>query len=115
VLAYFLIAHPEFRRYIFAMALIVALLLEFKVRAEKSVDIQTKYLTSALLTMLLSFVVWILDTYKLLCYPESVFQGHAIWHLGGAAAAWLLYLYYRSENACEGNGTPFSFKPRETG
>ncbi len=49
----------------------------------------------ALLTI--SFVFWILDRQNILCAPESIFQGHALWHLLNAASILLLYFCYRTE------------------
>ena len=94
IFAYFLIIHPELRRYIFGIALIVALFLEFKLRRKKNIVIDNKYVFIAFFVMLVSFILWLLDTFKVICYPSSVFQLHSIWHLGGAVAAGLLYLYF---------------------
>jgi hypothetical protein len=44
------------------------------------------------------FILWVLDITKLLCRPEGLLQGHAAWHLLGAASAACIYLYYRSES-----------------
>ena len=99
LLAYFLINYPELRRYLFGVLLIFALLLELKYRNKKNIDIETKYIVWAVSIMVLSFIIWLLDAFKILCNPESIFQAHAIWHLGGSVAAWLLYLYNRSENS----------------
>ena len=32
-----------------------------------------------------------------LCDPDSLVQGHAIWHLLGAVAMWCFYKYFRTE------------------
>ncbi|MCS6934500.1 MAG: ceramidase [Chitinophagales bacterium] len=56
----------------------------------------TNYLWAAFATLLLGAVIWILDRTKTVCSPESIFQGHALWHLFTAASALLIYLYYRS-------------------
>lgn len=98
VFAYFLVICLEFRRHIFIVALISALLLEIKLRRKKNTVIHSKYIIYAFVMMLISFIIWLLDTFKIICYPESLFQLHAIWHLSGTFAAGLLYLYFRSEN-----------------
>jgi len=98
VLSCVLIFFPVARRYIFAFFSIAALLLELRFRREKRRNIKSKYLLFAFLIMLFSFCIWILDALKILCSPESLFQGHGIWHAGGAVSVWFLYLYYRSES-----------------
>ena len=32
------------------------------------------------------------------CDPDSLIQGHAIWHLLGAVAMWCFYKYFRTES-----------------
>ena len=34
-----------------------------------------------------------------LCYPDTLLQGHALWHLLGAVAMWSFYKYFRTEVA----------------
>ncbi len=42
----------------------------------------------------LSFLVWTLDISQTLCWRNSVFQGHAIWHVGCAISVIYAYLYF---------------------
>ena len=44
--------------------------------------------------MAVAFVIWILDFTRTVCAPASWLQGHAVWHILGAAAAWYLFRYY---------------------
>lgn len=44
-----------------------------------------------------AFLSWWLDQSLLLCWPTWPLQGHAIWHLLGAAASGLLIVYYARE------------------
>jgi hypothetical protein len=44
--------------------------------------------------MVLAFVIWILDRERVLCAPESLLQGHAVWHILGAIAAVCLFRSY---------------------
>ena len=98
VLSYVLIFFPAARRYVFASFLILSLLLELRFRRKKRFYIESKYLICSFFIMLFSFCIWILDASKILCSPESLIQGHGVWHVGGAVSVWFLYLYYRSEN-----------------
>jgi hypothetical protein len=40
---------------------------------------------------------WVLDKELKLCVPQSLWQGHAAWHLLSATATLFVYLYFRSE------------------
>ncbi|MCP4122453.1 MAG: ceramidase [Bacteroidetes bacterium] len=56
-----------------------------------------KYLFSSLATMFVGITIWILDRSNVMCMPESIFQGHALWHLLTATSVLFIYFYYRSE------------------
>jgi hypothetical protein len=99
VLAYVLLEFPALRRYIFGAIVIAALLPEYRVRKQKKPQINGFFLQAAWWILIVAFTIWTLDITKVLCNPNSWLQGHALWHLLGALAAGLLYLYYRSENA----------------
>ena len=48
---------------------------------------------------LIALLIWQLShTEGLLCFPESVFQGHAVWHLLCAVSTAAIYVYYQSEH-----------------
>ena len=32
-----------------------------------------------------------------LCHPDTLFEGHALWHILGAVAMWCFYKYFRTE------------------
>ncbi|MGH7598483.1 MAG: ceramidase domain-containing protein [bacterium] len=98
-LTYVLLEFPALRRYIFAAIVIAALLPEYGVRRQKKPQINGFFLQAAWWALIIAFVIWTLDITKVLCNPNSWLQGHALWHILGALAAGLLYLYYRSENA----------------
>lgn len=55
------------------------------------------YLT--IFTFFVAFAIWILSRTQdsLFCDPNSLIQGHAIWHLLNAVAAYFLFLFYTSE------------------
>jgi len=88
---------PYAGRYVFAALILAGLLVERRARRAGRLRADSRYLRLALLSFGVAFVIWTLDTTRVLCAPGSWLQGHALWHLLGAAAAWLLYLYYRSE------------------
>ncbi|HZU96880.1 MAG TPA: ceramidase domain-containing protein [Planctomycetota bacterium] len=49
------------------------------------------WLGLALLSCLASFAVWVLDRQGLLSSPTSLFQGHALWHVGQAVTTLCLF------------------------
>jgi hypothetical protein len=98
-LAYVLLEFPALRRYVFGILIIAALAPEYGARAKRKIRINGIFLQAAWWTLIVAFIIWTLDIAKILCNPNSWLQGHALWHILGAVAAGLLYLYYRSENA----------------
>ena len=56
----------------------------------------TNYLWAALSALILASVIWILDRTNVACNPNSILQGHALWHLLTAVSILFIYLYYRS-------------------
>ncbi|MEZ5006878.1 MAG: ceramidase domain-containing protein [Chitinophagales bacterium] len=55
----------------------------------------------SLFTFCLAFFIWIISRTQesWFCNPNSLIQGHAIWHLLNALATYFLFLYYASEEA----------------
>ena len=88
---------PLLRRFLFALVLLTALALEIPIRRKLRPDMNSTLLWTAMAVLATGFAFWVLDITKSLCAPESVFQGHAVWHLAGAVSSWLLYFYYCSE------------------
>ena len=88
---------PDTRRYLFGVVLLVALLLEFRLHFTRRTTARLAWLTAGVGLFALAFGIWILDQSGLLCQPTSLLQGHALWHLLGAAGVGLLYGYYSSE------------------
>jgi hypothetical protein len=92
-----LYAMPEVRRFLFAMILVVAILTELALARPLRWQAKLPYYLSGITAKAVAFTIWNLDQNGILCAPNSLFQGHAVWHLLGATALWLTFLYYRSE------------------
>jgi len=88
---------PEVRRWLFAVVLLIAIALELGLARPKRRDVDVRWYGLGLLANAVAFGIWILDNTQTLCAPGSLLQGHAVWHLLGAAAVYCNYLYYRSE------------------
>ncbi|MGQ9815160.1 MAG: ceramidase domain-containing protein [Candidatus Roseilinea sp.] len=97
VLGALLIAVPEIRRQIFAGLILAVIALEGWITLRRRPPMRYAYFGAALVSFAAAYAIWLLDNARVLCAPGSVLQGHALWHIGGALAAGLIYAYYRSE------------------
>ncbi len=81
---------------VFAALLVVAIVLEVRIwrRDPRAIDIRLG--AASVGTLLVAFVIWNLEQH-VWCDPESWLQGHAVWHLLCAVAAYLMFRYYASE------------------
>ncbi len=87
---------PSMRRVAFGVLLVLALAIEWRTSRRGRA-----WLASGALVMILAFVIWALDRERLVCDPESLLQGHALWHALGAIAATCLFRSYEEEAAAE--------------
>lgn len=87
-----LVYYPMFRRYLFALlvACTICTLIGVKNRLPHS---RMKYFWGSLVALTLGYTFWIIDIQKIFCNPDSVIQGHAIWHILSASSALLIYLF----------------------
>lgn len=97
LLGILLIVAPEVRRPVFAGSILVIIALETWIIARRRPQMRYSYFGAALLSFAVAYGIWLLDNTGLVCTPESVWQGHALWHILGAMAAGLIYAYYCSE------------------
>jgi len=95
----FQMAFPDLRRYVFALLVLGVLGFEARYRRDSGARIERRWLSRGAGLLGLAFLIWVLDITKVVCSPESAMQGHALWHVLGALAAWCLYRYYESETA----------------
>lgn len=97
MLGYTLIVRPDLRREIFAALIYAVIALEVLYAFVEHPRIKLRYIVGAIGSLAVAYGIWFLDNNTMLCDPTSMLQGHAVWHLLGALAAFLLFLYYRSE------------------
>lgn len=98
ILVAILIIQPEVRRWLFSVLLLLAIVAELALARPLRPGARLGYYWSGLLVMAAGFGIWILDQQGVVCTPNSLLQGHALWHILGAASLWLTSLYYRSEH-----------------
>jgi hypothetical protein len=84
----------------FALLLIAATVLEIRIMRRGERRSERGYAYASLGSILLAFAIWNASK-TWLCEPYSLIQGHAIWHVLDAVAAYLLYRYYASERAAD--------------
>lgn len=92
-----LYAVPEVRRWLFALILIAAIVVEMGFARPLRPGVKTRLYVSGIAIKAVAFMIWNLDQRGIVCAPNSLLQGHAVWHLLGATSLWLTFLYYRSE------------------
>ncbi|MFA6113934.1 MAG: ceramidase domain-containing protein [Sphingomonas sp.] len=92
-----LIMVPEVRRWLFAVVLLAAIVLELGLARPRRPGVRLRFYLAGILVNAIAFAIWNLDQHGLACAPASLIQGHAAWHLLGAVATWLTFAYYRSE------------------
>lgn len=97
VLVAILYALPDVRRWLFAVVLLAAIILELVFARPRRPQVRTGYYFAGLIANVTAFTIWNLDQRGQLCSADSLLQGHAVWHLLGAVALWFAFLYYRSE------------------
>jgi len=99
VLIIVILFFPEFRRYIFALLTVTAIALEVAYQRKSDTLLSRRYLVAAVFILAFAFLIWLADTYKVFCQPNSLIQGHAIWHILGAISSLLVFKYYYSERS----------------
>lgn len=81
----------------FAIMLYTILVFEIWLQIKKIHRQTKKYFYWCYAFLQSGYIIWILDNDKIWCRANSWLQGHSIWHLFGAIAALLIFLYYDSE------------------
>ena len=92
-----LIVAPEVRRWLFAVLLIAAIVMELVFARKQRPGAKIAFYLWGLAATATAFGIWVLDQDGVICAPHSLLQGHSVWHLLGAASLWLSFNYYRSE------------------
>jgi hypothetical protein len=97
VLAASLIWLPEARRWLFLGLIVLVLVLEGWLRIKRKIQRPSRYLIFSLGAFGLAFLIWNLDNSRIWCAPDSLLQGHAVWHLLGALAGWWMWKYMEND------------------
>ena len=92
-LGYVQYVYPDSRRILFALILIPGIILEFVPIGKPGYD--RKYLYLGIMSLIVAYGIWSLDQNGILCWPDSVLQGHGLWHILTAVAVGMVMLHYR--------------------
>ena len=67
-------------------------------RTRNAVALDLRWLVAAVGALALAFAVWnTAKTDRFGCFPDSLYQGHGVWHLLCAVSAYCLFRLYVSE------------------
>lgn len=111
ILIALLIGLPELRRWLFAVLLLLAILVETIFARPLRPGARFGYYLAGLVAMAAAFGLWMLDQNGVLCAPRSLLQGHAVWHALGAISLWLTFCYYCSERPSGSNHSMGNARP----
>jgi hypothetical protein len=88
----FLYQSPLFRRILFGFYVILTLFVFYRIKNKIFINPKNFYI--ALAIFIISYAIWLLDYYRILCNPESWIQGHGIWHTLNSMVIYYLYLFF---------------------
>lgn len=82
----------------FAVLAVTAISLEVRLAHRGPTSTDLRWGAAALAVLVVAFALWN-AVQQGLCDPDSLVQGHAVWHLLGAVASYLLFRLWTSERA----------------
>lgn len=90
------LAVMRFGNILFASQLLASVYLEWSM-AKTENHLHVEKLKLAALVLMGAFGIWLLDVFKILCYPGNhILTGHGVWHLMCALSIYLMFTAYRS-------------------
>ena len=96
MLGVLLVTVPAVRRYAFGLAILGVIVTEVMLRTRGLRTRGLSLLLGAVAVQAVAFGIWVLDLKRIVCTPDSLLQGHAVWHLLGALASYLLWRALRA-------------------
>jgi hypothetical protein len=92
---------PDARRPVFAVIVLPGVVLEPTRFVTGRPLRERRFAVVGLGVMVVAYLIWLLDQVPQLCYPNSLIQGHALWHGLSAVAAFMIVLHYRATEQAE--------------
>lgn len=99
----------EYRTALFVGEFVLGVAISFAASSKRKSEFESRYLAMSLVCFFTGFGVWLLDRLDVVCWPDSVVQGHAIWHILTAVALFFAHFYLVSETLIAAE-LPTSFK-----
>jgi hypothetical protein len=90
-------AFPEARRILFALLLLPGIILEVTpwVTGYRPTSRQVRFIYVGVGVMAIAYLIWWLDQTPAFCDSASLLQGHGLWHVLTAVAAFMIFSHYR--------------------
>jgi predicted membrane channel-forming protein YqfA (hemolysin III family) len=88
---------PDARRILFAALLLPGVVLELTpfITGVSPRSPKVRFIYIGVGTLVVAYIIWMLDQTPFFCDPKSALQGHAVWHVLTAVAAFLIVAHYR--------------------
>jgi hypothetical protein len=88
---------PDARRVLFVALLIPGIILELTpfITGYRPRSPRVRFIYVGVAVMLVAYLFWLLDQTSAFCVPTSWFQGHAVWHILSAIAAFMIVIHYQ--------------------
>lgn len=89
---------------VYAIILVVAACLELYLRTHTNYELVTispasnNWGLACISFLLVAYWFWVIDYCQIICYPNSVYQGHAVWHVLFSCAVFCFCSYMATEN-----------------
>lgn len=61
------------------------------------IDFNYTWFLISVSTIFFSLGIWLLDRYKVICSPDSIWQLHGLWHITTAFSLYSIYYFFRTE------------------
>lgn len=87
---------PGFGRYLFGIQILFTFIHTILIQRTGLHANKGKYLAIAAVLFVVAVTAWNIDRMRIICHPYALMNGHGIWHLLDAFAAYYLYRYFTS-------------------
>jgi hypothetical protein len=94
-----IIFFPDSRRWLFGASIVLILFQLFFIKRRKTTKFKGFLLFTSILSYSVGQIFWLLDKYKIWCWPYGVINGHGLWHILTGLSAVSIFLYFKSEES----------------
>jgi hypothetical protein len=94
-----IIFFPDLRRWLFGASIVLILFQLFYINRLRPRKLDVIYLFISILSYATGQIFWLLDKYKIWCWPHGLINGHGLWHIFTGISAVSIFFYFKSEEA----------------